>query len=113
MLQFTNRAGRLMDLSPAFDLEYFGRTALLTCEREFLEFTDEQDWFDGDNDHFCSAFRTCWRILCCGWRFLTGHVTSFRRSEGNGQTWRVPSVRGMKDRGVAAVPRLSMVQSCS
>ena len=59
MLQFTNRAGRLMDLSPAFDLEYFGRTALLTCEREFLEFTDEQDWFDGDNDHFCSAFRTC------------------------------------------------------
>jgi hypothetical protein len=59
MLQFRYRAGRLMGLLPVFDLEYFGRTALLTCEREFLEFTDEQDWCDRENDHFCSAFRTC------------------------------------------------------
>ena len=52
-------AGGKWDDLVAFDLEYFRRTALLTCEREFLEFTDEQDWCDTDNDHFCSAIRTC------------------------------------------------------
>ncbi len=35
--QFRNRAGRLMELSPAFDLDYFGRTALLTFLRKLFK----------------------------------------------------------------------------
>jgi hypothetical protein len=41
--------------STALDPEFFRRTALLTCEREILEFPAEQNWFDTDNDHFHSA----------------------------------------------------------
>jgi hypothetical protein len=68
-------------LSTAVDPEFFRRTALLTCEREILEFPAEQNWCDTDNSHFHSALRTRRRSPCLRWYFLTSHVISFRRSE--------------------------------
>jgi hypothetical protein len=80
------RPARLKGINCAsFDPEHFRRTALLTCEPEILEFTEEQNWCDADDDHFRSAIGTSRRSSYFGWRCLIGHVISFRRSEGNGQ----------------------------
>ena len=82
---------RQLGLSASFDLEDFRRTTLLACEREFLEFTEEQNWCDTDNDHFRSAIRTRRRSPYFGWRFLVGHVVSFREARAT-DTWWVPVV---------------------